>query len=164
VYKYTFKAPDSTSIAIDEIEAHLAGRLLSVSEAVHRLLSLSLHKEWPPVVRLDIHLPREQTMIFDPTAEEENLFLQSSTSTSTLLAFFRLNALDAFARTLYYHEVPEHYVWVSGVWRKRVYCKVNGCEVHLNSIQHVYRRSLWDVFTEFRIITQNFLHYEDFSV
>jgi hypothetical protein len=124
VYKYTFKAPDTTAIAIDEIEAHLAGRLLSVSEAVHRLLSLSLHKEWPPVVRLDIHLPQQHTMVFDPTTDEESLMLQSATSTSTLLAFFRLNATDAFAKTLLYHEVPEHYVWVAGIWRKRVYCKV----------------------------------------
>jgi hypothetical protein len=124
VYKYTFKAPDTTAIAIDEIETHLAGRLLSVSEAVHRLLSLSLHKEWPPVVRLDIHLPQQHTMVFDPTTDEESLMLQSATTTSTLLAFFRLNAADAFAKTLLYHEVPEHYVWVDGRWRKRVYSKV----------------------------------------
>jgi hypothetical protein len=124
VYKYTFKAPDSTAIAIDEIEAHLSGRLLSVSEAVHRLLSLSLHKEWPPVVRLDIHLPHQQNMIFDPTSDEDNLLLQSQSTTSTLLAYFNLNAADAFARSLQYHEVPEHYVWAGGVWRKRVYKKV----------------------------------------
>lgn len=125
VYKYTFKAPDSTAIAIDEIEAHLAGRLLSVSEAVHRLLSLSLHKEWPPVVRLDIHLPQQQSMIFDPTSDEDSLILQSQSSTSTLLGYFDLNAADAFARTLQYHEIPEHYVWVNCGWRKRVYKKVS---------------------------------------
>ncbi len=138
VYKYTFKAPDTTAIAIDEIEAHLAGRLLSASEAVHRLLSLSLHKEWPPVVRLDIHLPQQQTMVFDPTTDEESLMLQSVTSTSTLLAFFRLNASDAFAKTLLYHEVPEHYVLVAGVWRKRIYSKVLGMIIN---ITHPHNRN-----------------------
>ncbi len=79
------------------------------------------------MVRLDIHLPHHQTMVFDPSADEESLMMQSATTTSTLLAFFRLNASDGFARSLLYHEVPEHYVWASGVWRKRVYSKVPVC-------------------------------------
>ena len=120
VYKYAFKAPDHTAVAVDEIEAHLSGRLLSVSEAVHRLLSLPLHKEWPSVTRLDIHLPRQQRMVFDPTADEESLLLQLHSTTSTLLGWFALNVDDPFARTLLYHEIPEHYVWVESSWRRRV--------------------------------------------
>ena len=68
--------PDRTAVTIDEIEAFLSGRLLSVSEAVHRLLELPLHKEFPPVTRLDIHMPREQMMVFDPTADEETIMSQ----------------------------------------------------------------------------------------
>ena len=119
VYKYAFKAPDYTAVAVDEIDAHLSGRLLSVSEAVHRLLSLPLHKEWPSVLRLDIHLPHEQRMVFDPTADEETLLEQLRTTTSTLMGWFALNACDPFARSLLYHEIPEHYVWVESCWRRR---------------------------------------------
>jgi len=64
-------------------------------------------------------------MIFDPTSDEDSLILQSQSSTSTLLGYFDLNAADAFARTLQYHEIPEHYVWVNCGWRKRVYKKVS---------------------------------------
>ena len=120
VYKYTFKKPDQTAVAIDEIDAHLSGRLLSVSEAVHRLLELPLHKEFPPVQRLDIHLPRQNTMVFDPTADEEALMSQVFSSVSTLTAWFELNSVDTFAKELFYHEVPEHYVWLDNKWQRRM--------------------------------------------
>ncbi len=119
VYKYAFKAPDSTAISVDEVRAFLAGRLLSVSEAVHRLLSLKLHKEWPPIMRLDIHLPHQQRLVFDPTADEEELFNQLRTTTSTLLQWFELNAADPNARNLLYHEIPEKYSWVDNRWVPR---------------------------------------------
>jgi hypothetical protein len=119
VYKYTFKMPDRTSVTIDEIDAYLAGRLLSVSEAVHRLLELPLHKEFPPVTRLDIHLPRQHTIVFDPTADEDMLMAQVFSSVSTLTAWFELNVNDPFARQFLYHEVPEHYVWKDKKWERR---------------------------------------------
>ena len=119
VYKYAFKAPDSTAIAVDEISAFLAGRLLSVAEAVHRLLSLKLHKEWPPVTRLHIHLPHQQQLVFDPTADEEDLLAQLQSTTSTLMQWFALNAADPNARQLLYHEIPEKYAWVDSRWVPR---------------------------------------------
>jgi hypothetical protein len=84
-YKYVFKKPDAAAVVIDEIENFLtgaqtalnrstiiivqnyifkahsdtiaAGRVLSVGEAVWRILGLRLHDEYPPVQRLDLHLP-----------------------------------------------------------------------------------------------------------
>jgi hypothetical protein len=137
VYKYTFKAPDCTTVAVNEIDAHLSGRLLSVSEAVHRLLGMSLHKEWPSVTRLDIHLPHHHNMVFDPTADHEELFLQTQQATSTLLGYFNLNVQDPQARSLFYHEIPEHYVWVDSKWRKRIYTKVSSFSKNISwSIDH----------------------------
>jgi hypothetical protein len=121
VYKYTFKPPDHTAVTIDEISAHLSGRLLTVSEATHRLLSLSLHDEWPNVVRLDIHLPRQQRMVFDPTADESDLLEQLTTTTSTLMGWFSLNADDVNARQYLYHDIPSHYTWKDSVWHARIY-------------------------------------------
>ena len=119
VYKYTFKSPDYTAITVDEINGHLSGRLLSVSEAVHRILALPLHKEWPPVVRLDVHLPRQQTVVFDPTVDEDMLLAQLEVAVSTLMGWFHLNAVDDFARTLCYHEAPEWFTWSKGQWHRR---------------------------------------------
>jgi hypothetical protein len=121
VYKYTFKPPDHTAVTVDEINAHLAGRLLTVSEATHRLLGLTLHDEWPNVVRLDIHLPRQQRMVFDPTADEIDLLEQLTATTSTLMGWFSLNADDVNARQHLYHDIPAHYTWRDSVWHARVY-------------------------------------------
>ena len=95
-----------------------------MSEAMYRLLSLPLHDEWPHVVRLDIHLPKQQRMLFDPTADETDLLEQLTTTTSTLMGWFRLNEDDAFARMLLYHDIPAHYTWQQSVWHRRIYAKV----------------------------------------
>ena len=57
----------------------------------------------------------QMNIVFDPTADDEELFLQTQIASSTLLAFFALNAQDPFARTLLYHELPEHYVLVDAM-------------------------------------------------
>ena len=109
VYKYVLKPPDHAAIMINEIEAHLSGRLLSCSEAVWRILGLKLHKEWPPITRLGVHLPDEQSVIFDPTADSNEIQMVANASTSTLLQWFILNQTDAAARQWLYTEIPEHY-------------------------------------------------------
>jgi hypothetical protein len=119
VYKYVLKSPDSAVIAINEIQAHLSGRMLSAAEAVWRLLNLPLHKEYPSVMRLHIHLPNEQTVIFDPTADETDLFDANAAATSTLLQWFALNQRDASARNYAYVEIPEHFVWHKNAWSPR---------------------------------------------
>lgn len=64
-------------------------------------------------------------MVFDPTADEDDLLEQLTTTTSTLMGWFVLNQDDAFARTLLYHEVPGHYIWKQNQWQRRVYLKVS---------------------------------------
>ena len=119
VYKYVLKPPDSAVIAINEIQAHLSGRLLSAAEAVWRLLSLPLHKEYPAVMRLHIHLPNEHSIIFDPTMDVDDIQQAAAATTSTLLQWFDLNHLDVSARTWLYSEIPEHYVWHEEKWVRR---------------------------------------------
>ncbi len=109
MYKYVLKPPDHAAIMINEIEAHLSGRLLSCSEAVWRILGLKLHKEWPPITRLAVHLPNEQSVIFDPTSDTHDIQMIANESTSTLLQWFRLNQTDVAARQWLYTEIPEHY-------------------------------------------------------
>ena len=72
-------------------------------------------------MRLHVHLPNEQTVIFDPTADEEDIQDACDTSTSTLLEWFELNRRDPAARGLLYTRVPEHYTWSqkSHTWEPR---------------------------------------------
>ena len=111
------KPPDNAAIELNEIDAHLNGRLLSCSEAVWRFLGLPLHKEYPPIMRLHIHLPGEQSVIFDPTADDVQD--KSNASTSTLLQWFLLNERDPTARSVPYSRIPEHFVWINKTWQRR---------------------------------------------
>jgi hypothetical protein len=109
---------------VDEIESYITGRLLSASEAVWRILSLKMHKEHPAVIRLDVHLPDHQNVIFDPTSDVRDIFEAAERSTSTLLEWFALNIRDPSARRLLYSEIPEFYVWHQGTWMPR---ELQGC-------------------------------------
>jgi hypothetical protein len=121
VYKYCFKAPDHVHVAVDEVDAYLSGRLLSCAEAVFRILGLRLHQEYPPVQRLDIHLPHQQSIIFNPCDDDDDIAALLPHSTSKLLAWFVLNQQDEAARQWRYVDIPEHYVWdnTARIWKPR---------------------------------------------
>ncbi len=119
MYKYCFKAPDHATVVVDEISAYLTGRLLTASEAVWRILGLRLHKEFPSVCRMDVHLPEHQFVVFDPTTDAHDIMLEAERSTSTLLEWFALNIRDPSARQYLYTEIPEFYVWKNNSWFAR---------------------------------------------
>ena len=119
VYKYVLKAPDTAVVSINEIQAHLSGRLLSAAEAVWRLLGLPLHKEYPTIMRLHIHLPNAHNFVFDPTLDPADLQEAAESTTSTLLQWFELNQRDTAARAHVYSAIPEHYVWQDNTWFRR---------------------------------------------
>jgi hypothetical protein len=93
--------------------------LLTASEAVWRILGLRLHKEHPPVCRLDIHLPFHQFVVFDPTADARDIIVEAERTSSTLLEWFALNIRDPTARQHLYTEIPEFYVWKNNSWFQR---------------------------------------------
>ena len=96
-YKYVFKRPDEAVIAIDEIDHYLSHRVLSVGEAVWRILGLRLHQEYPPVSRLDLHLPQHHRVTIElgsAAAAWDSVVNQ----TTTLLQWFVLNQNDPGAR------------------------------------------------------------------
>jgi hypothetical protein len=111
MYKYCFKPPDNCAIAFNEIAAYIAGRSLSSSEAAWRILGLPLHKEFPSVQRLTVHLPGNHIVVFDASAGTDAASDVAAASTSTLLEWFALNVRDPAARTLLYKDIPTRYIW-----------------------------------------------------
>jgi hypothetical protein len=118
--RYCFKPPDQVNVALDEISAYLSGRLLSAAEATFRILGLRLHQEWPAVERLDLHLPEEHIVVFNPMDDANDVQEQLPVATSKLLQWFCLNQRDPAARLLRYVDIPEHYVWKDHCWQPRV--------------------------------------------
>jgi hypothetical protein len=118
-FKYVFKRPDTATIAFDEIDHFLSSRVLSAGEAAWRLLGLPLHQEHPNIMRLDIHVPRQHRVTFDPAAAPQDLAVSLSQQSSTLLQWFSLNSRDAAARLLKYVEIPSAYTWTAKQWHRR---------------------------------------------
>lgn len=109
VCKYINKGTDQATGEIrdkDEITLYQPGRYLSSSEAVWRILKFDIHRHYPPVEALDVHLENGQRIYFN----NENLMQRlENPPTTTLLSFFKLCQKDNFARTLLYCDVPSYF-------------------------------------------------------
>jgi hypothetical protein len=118
-FKYVFKRPDAATICLDEIDHYLSSRVLSAGEAAWRILGLPLHQEFPPIMRLDIHLPRQHRVTFNSAAPPQGLAAAVARQSSTLLQWFALNSRDAAARLLKYADIPGAFTWHKLQWQKR---------------------------------------------
>ena len=73
-----------------------------------------LSGQLPNVVPLQIHLPNEQRIVFDPSSNAQHIVQCGETADTPLLAFFKANQLPGatghLAQTLTYQEFPEQFV------------------------------------------------------
>ncbi|XP_044597462.1 uncharacterized protein LOC123274027 [Cotesia glomerata] len=105
---------------LDEVTKYEAGRYISTSEAVWRILSFPIHERFPPVMHLAVHLENGQRVFFN----ENNILNQINNSKTTLMAFFELCKVDNFAKKLLYCEVPAYYVWRKHQFHRRKQGKI----------------------------------------
>ncbi len=126
VCKYINKGSDMAVMGLenvdrgDEISMYQIARYLSTNEAFWKLYGLRIHYQFPSVLSLAVHLENGQRVYYNP--DDPNLKQRLSTPPeTTLTAFFKLNAVDDFARTLLYGEIPEHYTWdtTKRSWKRR---------------------------------------------
>jgi hypothetical protein len=130
IYKYVYKGHDRANVAIsqasnatsittadvddrseDEIRQYLDARYVSAAEACWRLFHFSLHQEYPPHQRLQIHLSGEQTVYYHEIESNLGQTVQRGRDRlTTLTAWFRYNQHHAEARQYLYVEFPEHFV------------------------------------------------------
>jgi hypothetical protein len=69
IHKCIFKGHDCTSLEVeghDEIREHIDGCFVGASEGAWRIFHFGLHGESPNVVRLEVHLPGQHLVHFDP--------------------------------------------------------------------------------------------------
>ena len=138
IYKYICKGHDKARLEVnqtnaedhandaqepldrDEIKEFVDARYVSPPEAMWRILEFPLHRQSHTVLRLDVHLPMQQTVVFRPE-NAEDAAQRAATKDTTLTAWFKLNQEEEAARMLLYHEVPEHYTWDKSrrIWKKR---------------------------------------------
>ena len=66
-----------------------------------------IHKSFPAVTSLDLHLESENEVFFQETEEEKKIKKKASKDTQ-LTAFFKLCKENEFAASLCYQEVPNY--------------------------------------------------------
>src|SRR6266403_1572611 len=119
IYKYIYKGHDRTTMefgtCLDEIKLYLDARYISSCEASWRLYFFDMHNHEPTVVRLNVHLPLHQSVVFDPDRDvnAQQVLDRNEEKDTTLTAWFKANAGDqnGVIRNILYQDFPSKMRW-----------------------------------------------------
>ena len=121
LYKYSFKGPDRACIevGVNEVQDFLDARYVGAPEACWRLFEFPLHTKSHQVVRLAVHLPKEQHVIYK-SGEEEQAVARARSRKTPLEAWFSLSSSlpsDHPTRKIRYCDMPSFFTWDSQLCR-----------------------------------------------
>jgi len=142
LYKYIYKGGDKAEFKLrtihengeevsfldsDEVKDFQDSRYLSAHEACWRMFGFPTNAMSHCVESLQVHLPNEQEVLFEPGTA--NLVAQAPPPQTTLTAYFKVcaggtgiaPAATAIARSLLYHDMPLHFTFESKskTWKLR---------------------------------------------
>ncbi|XP_053134124.1 LOW QUALITY PROTEIN: uncharacterized protein LOC128337304 [Hemicordylus capensis] len=131
LYKYVYKGHDATSIKLqqenqtgilehDEITTFLDGRYVSAPEAMWHINEFTLTEKSHTIIRLPVHLPEHQQLVYHEGQEEQAIAMASIKKTM-LTAWFTLDHEDQEANKLTYADIPKYYVFdkIHTKWKRR---------------------------------------------
>ena len=117
-FKYIQKGCDMATFELqqhDEIKQWLDGCYVSASEAAWRILHFEMHDRSPNVICLQVHLPGQHMVVFNPEDSIQTVLDRAGAEKTTLTAFFAANAdlgpLGQEAMKYTYQEFPQHFVY-----------------------------------------------------
>ncbi|CAN1823383.1 ATP-dependent DNA helicase pif1 [Linum perenne] len=116
LFKYITKGPDRQTVvaettSLDEIAQYLDCRSISSYEAIWRLFEYPIHKRKPNVVRLSIHMPFSQSIVFQESQTIRSIVGRPGITNTMLTQWFVLNQRDPSARKYTYDQISNAYVW-----------------------------------------------------
>ena len=128
IHKYIFKGHDCTLLEVEghnEICEHINGHFVGASKGPWQIFHFNMHGKSPNVVCLEVHLPGQHLVHFDPDDDPEVVMERVSNETTKLTGFFKANRdtrkLSEVAHQLTYQEFPQKLVWKKkrwDVWKK----------------------------------------------
>ena len=118
INKYLNKGHNCGTLQIqhsdNEVKQYINSCYFSAAEAVWWIFQSSVHDQHPNVVRLALHLPHEQCVVFNPSKNARQVVEYAQDVETSLTAFFKANRAqdDAgdIACCLTYQEFPQHFV------------------------------------------------------
>ncbi|GBM88112.1 hypothetical protein AVEN_87489-1 [Araneus ventricosus] len=128
LYIYVYKGHDAASVKIqkegaldhDEILSFVEGRYFSTPEAMWRLNEFNLSHKSHTVVRLAVHLPQQQPIVYQD-GQEAQAIERAALRKTTLTSWFELNKNDPSAHNISYSDIPQYYMFDKSTtnWKKR---------------------------------------------
>ena len=133
IYKYVYKGHDRTTMEFgtceNEIKQYLDARYVSSCEAIWRLYFFEMHERQPSVMHLQVHLPDEQTVVYNPNRvfTRQQVLANARKHDTTLMGWFKANAGIGLAganlediRSTLYQDFPSKMVWKTDTHRWQV--------------------------------------------
>ncbi|XP_076030510.1 uncharacterized protein LOC143018816 [Oratosquilla oratoria] len=123
---------------VNEVKNYQEARYVNSNEAAWKIFKFDIHKCYPPVFMLDLNLEGEKAIFYNERMTAAQIARKAKADTQ-LTAFFKLCQKDEFARTLYYHQLPLHYVYnlQETIWEER-----NGNTYSLGRIRAVTTKTV----------------------
>lgn len=105
---------------VNEVKNFQEARFVNANEATWKIFKFDIHKSFPPVTTLDLHLEAENKIFYDENTPEKKIKKKIDKDTH-LTAFFKLCAKNSFAASLHYHEIPHHFCYNANYsrWEER---------------------------------------------
>ncbi|XP_076066133.1 uncharacterized protein LOC143039775 [Oratosquilla oratoria] len=106
---------------VNEVRNYLEARYINANETTWKIFKFLIHRSFPPITSLDLYLENENKNYYRETDLEHKISEQANQDTQ-LTAFFKLCKTNEFAKTLYYPEVPSHFVYDKDkhTWHERM--------------------------------------------
>lgn len=98
IHKQIYQGHDRTTMACgedqNEVQKYLDAIYVSASEASWRLFKYKTHQEYPNVVQLAIHMPNEQSIVYNEAENAQDVINRAGTKDTTLTAYFKAGVAD----------------------------------------------------------------------
>ena len=102
---------DDGTQTINEVKEYLDCRYICEQDACWRMFGYDIHRHYPAVERMVVHLPNENFITFSARAKMDRLVSAEFLRRTMLTQWFVCNEIFPEARTLTYPEFPSKWIW-----------------------------------------------------
>jgi hypothetical protein len=102
---------DQQTATVNEVKEYLDCRYICEQDACWRIFGYDIHRHYPPVERMPVHLPNENFITYSARAKMDRLVSSEFLRRTMLTQWFICNQNFPEARTLAYPQFPSKWLW-----------------------------------------------------
>lgn len=102
---------DEATDAKNEVKEYLDSRYLCDKDSAWRILGYEIHRHYPAVERMPVHLPNENYITYNATANMSEILSENFLRKTMLTEWFTTNVQNENARNLTYIDFPSKWRW-----------------------------------------------------